>query len=381
MSSAPSDTSYGGTLDAILLALRTAALPADWRLVAEDVEQGVTLTYRHDARLLVVELEEADASRPAYAVTSRFNVYYAVLGRPSDTLSADERRLLDGIVETLRAAEDTLPASSHQHAGSRVQFREIRPGRLLVEERPGEYYANPYVGCLLACTFCYAIHRAAFSRSLRGLPIAEWGRWLDVKTDAPEVLAREVRDRAPGVVRMSPIVTDPYQPVERKYRVMRGCLESLAGTPFSPVVLTRSSLVLRDLDVLARCHAPRVGMSIPTDDDAMRVAFEPETESIAARVDTLKRLAFAGITTFAIVQPMLPLDPDRLAEMVGPHVTAVRVGPMFEKQRASAIAKRLGRTEMLDPSWEHTTAERLKHAFLRRGVVMNPETKEWSMLR
>lgn len=354
--------------------------PGGWTLHELETEQGVRLLFRRgDGAALNVELEAADATRPCYATTHRFNVYFALReGRRGD-LDEHERRLVDHVVAVLRQRERSLPVFRDEPAGKRVQVREIESDHVLIaEEAPRTYYLNPYVGCVLGCRYCYAIHRADFSRSLEGAPRAAWGRWVDVKVRAPEVLARELGEVEPGTVRMSPIVTDPYQPIERRYRITRRCLEVMQPTAFTPVVLSRASLVLDDLPLLVRCHRAIVGMSVPTDDDRVRAEFEPGTESIEARVRTLRALREAGLTTFAILQPMLPLDPARLVDLLAPWAQAVRIGPLFEKHRVADSFARLGREDAMDPRWERDVFEALRAGFAARGVPVNPTTPPWS---
>ncbi len=353
----------------------------DWRIDEWEAEQGITLTLRSGSRALVGELEAADLTRPCFATTRLFNVYYRRRGEDRRDLMADERDVLDSLVAALRREEEGLVVvpPRAETTGS-VQVRELEVSRALVREGPGAYYLNPYVGCLLACPFCYAQHRADFSRSLEGLSPQPWGRWLDVKVNAPEVLAEEVRRLPPGLVRMSPIITDPYQPIERRYRVTRRCLEVLAGSDFTPVVLTRASSVLEDIELLRRCRGAVVGMSVPTDDDAVRTAFEPATEPIEERLETLRALKEAGLRTFGVIQPMLPMTPERLAEKLAPHVDAVRIGPLYEKLRVAKALATVGRREFLDEAWERATYEALKRALEARGVPVNPEGPAWSFL-
>jgi hypothetical protein len=232
---------------------RALALPAGWSLEAQEVEQGIALGFRGPRGRLVVELDLLDPARGCYARTRRFNVYYSSVDRLRRDLDADERAVVDAVVTAARVHEGELPSPSSgpptDPARVRVRVREIPVERALVTEAPGVYYLNPYVGCLLACPYCYAMHRADGSRALEGEPVLPWGRWVDVKTDLPSVLAQEIATHAPGVVRMSPIVTDPYQPIERRYRITRGCLDAMRGTGFVPMILTRSSMVL-DLSLI-----------------------------------------------------------------------------------------------------------------------------------
>jgi DNA repair photolyase len=370
-------------VELLLRPLREGALPRPWRFAEYETEQGVTLRLHAPGRALVVELEAADADRPCFARTERFNVYYSVVGRPSsEPLRREELGALEAVVKVLREREGMLPASETEPVASRrMLVREVRVDRALVQEGPAAYYMNPYVGCMYACPFCYAAHRADFSRSLEGAPIAPWGRWLDVKVNLAEVLEREVATRKPGTVRMSPIITDPYQPVERRFRITRACLEVLAKARFTPVVLTRSPLVLDDLELLRSMDpGPLIGMSIPTDDDAVRAAIEPDTEPVDARFDALAKLREAGLRTFAILQPMLPLDPDRMAARLAPVVEAVRIGPLYEKPRIAQRLTVLGREDILEESWERATFEALRERLEARGVIVNGREEPWSLL-
>jgi DNA repair photolyase len=139
-------------------------------------------------------------------------------------------------------------------------------------------------------------------------------------------------------------------------------------------------MILEDLELLQRCHGAVVGMSVPTDDDAIRGAFEPGTESIETRLATLTELKKAGLRTFGIIQPMLPMNPDRLVELLSPHVSAVAIGPLNEKPRVQKVFTQLGRAEVLDEQWEWQTFQHLQRGFAARGVLVNPKTPEWSFL-
>jgi DNA repair photolyase len=370
----------GAALD--LESLRTTGtLPGGWRLDEVDVEQGITLLLRGPNASLVVELEGRDPSRPCFAATERFNVYYRCLDTAEVGGAETRLAVLEALVALLRRREHRLPLSPPVDVeAGRVIVREVEVDRGLVPEGERAYYLNPYVGCMLACPFCYASHRAHFSRSLEGAATPPWGKWVDVKVNLPSVVAREVRTLDPGTVRISPIVTDPYQPLERRYRVTRRCLEAMVDTSFVPIVLTRASLVLEDVELLLRCRS-LVGISVPTDDDDVRAAFEPSTESIQSRLDTLRALKDAGLRTFAIVQPMLPLEPDFLVDRLAGLVDAVRIGPMFEKARIAPVYARVGREDALEPGWELRTLTALSAGFSARGVAVNPTAGEWSVLR
>jgi DNA repair photolyase len=221
---------------------------------------------------------------------------------------------------------------------------------------------------MIGCPFCYVAPRADLSRALDGQARRAWGRWVDVKVDAPEVLRREVRSLPPGPVRMSPILTDPYQPVERTYRVTRRCLEVLLEAGFSPVVLTRGARVVEDVELLARFPRAAVGLSIPTDDDAVRRRFEPGADPIDARLDALAQCRAAGLRTFIAVQPMLPMDPARLVDLSAPHAHVARVDRMYSLDRVRHLYDAAGCPEAMTDEFFARTGAALSEGYAARGV-------------
>jgi DNA repair photolyase len=131
-----------------------------------------------------------------------------------------------------------------------------------------------------------------------------------VKEDAPRLLREELS--APGwipkVIALSG-VTDPYQPVERRLKLTRGCLEVLAEFRNPVIVITKNNLVTRDLDLLAAlagCQAAAVFISVTTLDTELRKILEPRTSPPAARLATITALAKAGIPTGVLVAPVIP---------------------------------------------------------------------------
>src|SRR5207244_2335843 len=117
-----------------------------------------------------------------------------------------------------------------------------------------------------------------------------------VKRNAASVLAREIRKVPKGLVAIS-TATDPYQFVEGKYRITRHALEVLLRAQWPVSVLSRSPLMLRDLDLFRQFDDIEVGMSVPTVDDRARALLEPWAPPIEARLRCLRQLADAGLTT------------------------------------------------------------------------------------
>jgi len=342
-----------------------------WRLISWDVEQGLSLVLARGRHLILVELEAVDPALDCYARTQRFNVCarrHFAAGTPLDDA---DRRLVDAVVRVVQKREARLPDFERPTTSRRLGLREIEVEQVLMPEGAGHYYLNPYVGCLMGCEFCYVAPRADFSRQLEGLPHLPWGRYVDVKINAAEVLRREVTRLPPGIVRLSPIVTDPYQSPERSYRITRQCLEVLLDAGFTPVILTRAALVLEDLPLLRRFPRASVGFSIPTDDDRMRQRFEPGADPIEERLRALAECQSAGLHTTAVIQPVLPMDPERLVAQVAPLVQAVRVDRMHHVERYRHLYARHGLEHAAEPAFFDKLIPQLTRGFAEHGVALD----------
>jgi DNA repair photolyase len=170
--------------------------------------------------------------------------------------------------------------------------------------KDSKFSINPYRGCSNACIYCYAPYILREGR--------KWGKFVDVKTNAPEILEKELKKINSGNVLVSS-VTDPYQPLERKYEITRKILEKLKNTKLFVSILTKSSLVLRDIDLLKQMNC-EVVLTITTLNDNIRKLFEPNASSIEDRLNALKKLKEAGIKTYIFFGPMLPFISDKNLE-------------------------------------------------------------------
>jgi len=163
-----------------------------------------------------------------------------------------------------------------------------------------DYAINPYVGCAHGCVYCYAVFMKRFTGHKE-----EWGTFVDIKVNAPDVLTRQLRRAKPGNISFG-TVTDAYQPLEREYGVTRACLEALLDHPHPISILTKSALVLRDLDLIKKLKDVEVAFTITTLDEEVRRRFEPGASPIAARLEALRAFSEAGIPTWAFCGPLLP---------------------------------------------------------------------------
>jgi DNA repair photolyase len=166
---------------------------------------------------------------------------------------------------------------------------------------------NPYRGCEHGCVYCYARPTHEYLGLSAGL---DFEREIFVKRDAPARLREALASPSwtPEPIALSG-VTDPYQPLERRERVTRGCLEVLADHRQPVSLITKNHLVTRDLDLLrelARHQAVAVTISITTLDDGLRASMEPRTSSPTRRLAAIAALAEAGVPVGVHVAPVIP---------------------------------------------------------------------------
>jgi DNA repair photolyase len=185
-----------------------------------------------------------------------------------------------------------------------IRVREITAKSILTKSNiPGvDFCVNPYVGCAHACRYCYA----RFMKRFTGHD-EPWGEFVDVKVNAVPLLHKRLASmRNPQGHVLVGSVTDPYQPLEGKYELTRGVLRELAASPFDVTVLTKSDLVVRDVDVLAEFERCTVEFSITGVDEGVAAALEPGAASPARRLAALRELNEAGVATRVFVSPILP---------------------------------------------------------------------------
>jgi DNA repair photolyase len=166
---------------------------------------------------------------------------------------------------------------------------------------------NPYRGCEHGCIYCYARPTHEFLGFSAGL---DFESKIMVKSNAPELLRAELASPKwqPQVIVMSG-VTDCYQPVERKLKLTRRCLEVLAEFRNPVAIITKNFLVTRDIDLLselARHNAASVCISITTLDSELRKVMEPRTSPPLARLAAIRKLSEAGIPVSVNVAPVIP---------------------------------------------------------------------------
>ena len=176
---------------------------------------------------------------------------------------------------------------------------------------------NPYRGCEHGCIYCFARPTHAYLGMSPGI---DFESKLFVKPDAPELLERELA--APGYSPRTIAIgtnTDPYQPIEKTYQVMRRILEVLERVGHPVGIVTKSALILRDVDILARMakrNLAKVALSVTTLDPKLARIMEPRAATPQRRLDALRQLSEAGVPTSVMVAPVIPAINDAEIERI-----------------------------------------------------------------
>ena len=185
-------------------------------------------------------------------------------------------------------------------------IKEINSKNIITKSNlpAADYVINPYIGCSHSCIYCYARFMKRFTGHTE-----EWGKFIDIKTNAIDLIPNQSTKYIGKSVFLSS-VTDPYMPIEKKYELTRGILKKLISLKPDISVQTKSSLIIRDIDLLSKFSKCEAGLTITTLDDTLRKKIEPYTSSINNRIKALKELNKAGIKTYVFIGPILPLLTD-----------------------------------------------------------------------
>ena len=239
-------------------------------------------------------------------------------------------------------------------------MREIFAKSILSKSLVHDYAINPYVGCSHSCRYCYAAFMRRFTAHKE-----KWGEFVDIKINAMDLLAREIKRKRMGRVWVSG-VCDTYQAAEKRYKLTARCLEILLQHQWPVTIQTKSSLVLRDIEILAKFKEIEVGFSITTADEKIREIFEPGASPIKERIRALDVLHSRGIQTFAMIAPILPRSDGLIEQLPGKvdHILMDRLNYSYANriyiENKMAWAKE-------DPFFLHK-AEELKKGFIRQNI-------------
>lgn len=159
------------------------------------------------------------------------------------------------------------------------------------------YALNPYRGCEHACIYCYAPYVLKEQRM--------WGSFVDIKINLPQILAREVVKKTKKLVGIS-TVTDAYQKAEKRYEITKKALEILSRKSMPIYIQTKSTLVLRDIELISSFKEKELGFTITTFNEEDRRKIEPRASPSEARLSSLEEINSRGIRTFIFLGPIMP---------------------------------------------------------------------------
>lgn len=182
---------------------------------------------------------------------------------------------------------------------------------------PFDRSINPYRGCEHGCIYCFARPTHAYMGLSPGL---DFEAKLFAKPDAAKLLERELAKPGykPRVIAIG-TNTDPYQPIEKEWRIMRQILEVLSRANHPVAIVTKSALVMRDIDILkdmAARNLVRVGLSVTTLDRKLARTMEPRAATPPRRLEAIQALSEAGIRTSIMVAPIIPALNDHEIERI-----------------------------------------------------------------
>jgi len=258
-----------------------------------------------------------------------------------------------------------------------VEYSSTRCKRALSKSGlPGlDYALNPYVGCEHGCAYCYS--PAVLGRREY---VERWGEFVIVKENLVELLSKEVKRLRRGCIGVG-TVCDPYQPLERKTRLTGRALEILRESGFSVCIQTKSSLVLRDIDLLDR-ERDEVGVTITTLEDDLARRMEPRASPPGERVNVLEELASTGVRRWIFLGPVIPGVNDSVENLAGIISVARRTGSYVIYDRlnlkvgvAERLAKVLGDSSflrLLTSAWWRRKEAEIERLCRREGVRCEP---------
>ncbi len=191
-----------------------------------------------------------------------------------------------------------------------------------------EYQVDTYVGCEHYCCYCYALAQAE----------TDWSNEIRIHNDIVEHLSEEI-EKIPSQTIYMGYHTDPYQPCEAEYHQTRKVLKLFLHKGFSASILTKSDLVVRDIDILKKMNDAAVSVSIAFNDNQTRRLFEANTIDTEKRIEALHQLKEAGVRTGALLCPVIPYITDviQLIDMLEPYTDVIWIYGLSINDRSSQI--------------------------------------------
>jgi DNA repair photolyase len=183
-----------------------------------------------------------------------------------------------------------------------MKIKEIKTKSIIVKSNlpDGDFVINPYIGCMHGCKYCYARFMKRFTGHTE-----PWGSFVDIKINTPDLIPKNTNKYREKSITISS-VTDPYQPIERKYKITRKILERLIPLQPHLDLITKSDLVVRDIDLFKQFKNCIVALSFSITDEKLRKQIELLSSSTEQKIDALKELNKAKIPTALFISPIFP---------------------------------------------------------------------------
>jgi len=183
-----------------------------------------------------------------------------------------------------------------------IKINKIRAKTIIVKTNlpEGDFVINPYIGCMHGCKYCYARFMKRFTGHAE-----PWGSFVDIKNNAPDLIPKGTNKyREKSIIISS--VTDPYQPIERKYKITRKILERLITLQPNLDLITKSDLVVRDIDLFKQFKNCMVTLSFSITNEKLRKQVELLSSPAKQKINALKELHKAKIPTALFISPIFP---------------------------------------------------------------------------
>jgi len=220
---------------------------------------------------------------------------------------------------------------------------------------------NPYVGCGHSCVYCYSRFMKRFTGHTE-----KWGTFIDARINIGQVLEKQMRSsRFRGQQIYISTVTDPYQTVEGRYGLTRSILKVLLNHENPVSILTKSDMVLRDLDLLKGFREIDINFTITTLDERWNKLVEPNSPTVIRRLQAAKKLASEGITVVAMMGPYWPVFTN--AEALFGEFKKAGVGHVFTESFNTTGGNWTGVGKVLRSHYPHLLPEMQKILFNKKG--------------
>lgn len=183
-----------------------------------------------------------------------------------------------------------------------MNIKEVKTKSIVVKSGlPGsDFVINPYIGCSHGCIYCYARFMKRFTNHSE-----EWGNFVDVKINGPELISENI-DKYKNKTIVIGSVTDPYLPLEKKYEITRKILKKLIPHQPELTIMTKSDLIIRDIDLLKQFNNCTVSISFSSLNEKIRKELEPGTIPLERKLEALEELYKKGIKTVLFISPIIP---------------------------------------------------------------------------